>query len=159
MKRNRLTWFMMALFVSASAVVGCSVPDEPTGNDDVPAPVLETEQAPVYEVGVALDGETRTVQARTTDALRAHLLKAGFKGLHGEEAVAAFLTAMVQQTVEETGELPEGVLTVGGHEGDPSALDPSATCQTCYDVYDCTWRSPCNCYQCIYRHTVCRPIC
>ncbi|WP_437801812.1 hypothetical protein [Sorangium sp. So ce693] len=163
MKRNKLTWFVMAFFVSATAALGCAAPDEPAGdllagNDDVPTSVIEAaEQAPIYEVGVEFDGETTTVQAQATVGLRAHLLDAGFKGLHGEEAVTAFLTEMAQQTVNGTGELPEGVLTVGDPEGDPSERAPSATCRTCYAVYDCTTlciNGTCV-TQCVYNSTVC----
>ncbi|WP_437592399.1 hypothetical protein [Sorangium sp. So ce1000] len=154
MKRNKLTWIAMTLFVSACAVVGCAAPVEPdgdelAGNGDVPASVLEAAEAPIYEVGIEFDGETTTVQARATVALRAQLLDAGFKGLHGEEAVAAFLTEMAQQTVDGTGELPEGVLTVGHHEGDPSERAPNATCIDSYVVYNCTLRY-CNAGTCYY---------
>lgn len=145
MKRNKLTSFVMAFFVSATAALGCAAPDEPAGdllagNDDVPASVIEAaEQEPIYEVDIEFEGETTTVQAQATAALRAHLLDAGFKGLHGEEAVAAFLTAMAQGTVDQTGELPEGVLIVGDPEGDPSERAPTYLCTTsirvCHSVY------------------------
>ncbi|WP_438016043.1 hypothetical protein WMF18_35145 [Sorangium sp. So ce315] len=160
MKRNKLTWIAMTLFVSACAVVGCAAPSEPAGddlagNDEVPASVLEAEQAPVYEVGIEFDGKMTTVQARATVALRAHLLDAGFKGIQGEEAVSAFLTEMAQRTVDGTGELPEGVLTVGNQEGDPSERAPNATCVSCYNVYSCTYYSSCGCSVCSYQYTVC----
>ncbi|AUX20817.1 uncharacterized protein SOCEGT47_012910 [Sorangium cellulosum] len=140
MKRNKMTWLVATLLLSACAVVGCAAPVEPAGdvlagNDDgVRAVLPEAEQTPIYEVPVELDGETATVPARTTVARHANLLDAGFNGLHGEEAVAAFLTTIVQQTVDQTGELPEGVVTVRDQEGDPSERAPNATCISCFPV-------------------------
>ncbi|CAN97885.1 MULTISPECIES: hypothetical protein [Sorangium] len=161
MKRNKLMWFGMALLVSACAAMGCAAPDAPAGNlldggDDVPASVVEAaQQGTIYEVSVTFEGETTTVQAQATVELRAHLLDAGFRDLHGEEAVTAFLTAMAQHTVDETGELPEGILTVGDHEGDPSELAPNDVCLYAiqHDVYVCT--AVCaNCPpHCVYSHT------
>jgi hypothetical protein len=151
-KQNLFGLISAALLISAQMLMGCAA-----GGDDVtvdretgPANAIAAEQTSIHHVEVKLGGELHRVDARAGMGLNEQLLKEGFKGLQGDAAIQAFLTEVVQRTVDETGNVPEGTVTIAPHKADPNAVNPESTCISCYDVYYCPgdgW--------CYYQYTIC----
>lgn len=151
-KRNLFGMVSVALLISAQMLMGCVAggEDVTVGQDTNPVDAIAAEQTALHEVEITLDGATHHVQARAGLGLNDKLLNEGFKGIKGEAAIQAFLTEVVQRTVDETGNVPEGIVTIAPHKADPSEVNPEATCYSCYDIYYCPgdgW--------CYYQYTTC----
>lgn len=158
MKRFSLRIFAVLGFLAAQTMSGCGTSPDTSGNPATQAKmdVLTSPSTPVYNVSIAVEGQSRTIKVRPSDRLNAQVLKVGFKNLHGSEAVQAVLADVAQRTADEgnlvSANLDDEVLIIDATLEQPqtatatSGVDPTsltATCVRCWDVYSCS-RSGCR---------------